>query len=75
MKSSMDLNDAGKLKLFQGLGDTTMFSFVLLVAIIGTPIWTSIFIGHAITPNIGAGLRHGFSVAKAVYDKVSNKKK
>lgn len=75
VKSSMDLNDAGKLKLFQGLGDTTMFSFVLLVAIIGTPIWTSIFIGHAITPNIGAGLRQGFSVAKAVYDKVSNKKK
>ena len=64
VKTATELNDAGAMKLFQGTVDTTMFSLVLLVAIFGTPIWTSIFIGHAITPNIGAGMRNVVSISK-----------
>lgn len=44
--------------LFQGVASSTLLTIALWIAILMTPIWTSIFIGHAIAPNIGAGVRN-----------------
>ena len=50
--------------LFQGAASSTGFAIALWIAILMTPIWTSIFIGHAIAPNIGAGMRNVVSISK-----------
>lgn len=45
--------------LFQGVASSTGLNIALWIAIWGTPLWTAIFIGHAITPiNLLAAMRN-----------------
>ena len=58
--------------LFQGAASSTGLAIALWIAILMTPIWTSIFIGHAITPNIGAGMRNVVSISKVTAQVLKN---